>query len=342
MNKNKLINKILFKGKPHLISVEQYSKETIEELFKIADIMQPIAKRKKISRILEGAILANLFFEASTRTRISFGAAFCRLGGSVCDTTGFSFSSFIKGESIYDTSRVISGYADIIVVRHPIKGSAEKFANSSTIPIINAGDGDGEHPTQALIDLYTIKKEFLRINKKIDGMHIVITGDLKNGRTVHSLVKLLSLYKNIKFTFISPIHLEMPDNIITLISKNNNIVNQINNFNEKLENIEIIYCTRIQSERFTDKSLNTQYTSEFQINKNLVNKICQPNTLIMHPLPRDSRLGSNDLSTDLNFDQRLTIFKQTDNGIPIRMAIFAIFLKIENFIKNSMKDLKWK
>lgn len=184
-----------FEGRPQLLSIDQFSRESAEALFRTADMMQPIARRKKITRVLEGAVLANLFFEASTRTRVSFGAAFARLGGSVCDTTGFTFSSMAKGESIYDTSRVISGYADAIVVRHPEQGSVAEFARATNIPVINAGDGPGEHPSQALLDLYTIQREFSRLGKIVDGAHIAMVGDLKYGRTVHSLAKLLSLYK---------------------------------------------------------------------------------------------------------------------------------------------------
>jgi aspartate carbamoyltransferase catalytic subunit len=205
-----LASQILFEGKPQLLSVDQFSRDSVEALFRVADIMQPIARRRKISRVLEGAVLGNLFFEASTRTRVSFGAAFCRLGGSVCDTTGFTFSSMAKGESIYDTSRVMSGYVDALVIRHPEQGSVAEFARATNVPVINGGDGPGEHPSQALLDLYTIQREFSRLGKIVDGSHIALVGDLKYGRTVHSLVKLLALYRGIKFTLISPPSLEMP------------------------------------------------------------------------------------------------------------------------------------
>ena len=142
-----LRDRILFEGRPQLLSVDQFSRDSVEALFRVADMMQPIARRQKVSRVLEGAVLGNLFFEASTRTRVSFGAAFCRLGGSVCDTTGFTFSPMAKGESIYDTSRVMSGYVDALVVRHPEQGSVAEFARATTLPVINAGDGPGEHPS---------------------------------------------------------------------------------------------------------------------------------------------------------------------------------------------------
>lgn len=184
-----LASQMLWEGKPQLLSVDQFSRDSVEALFRVADIMQPIARRRKISRVLEGAVLGNLFFEASTRTRVSFGAAFCRLGGSVCDTTGFTFSSMAKGESIYDTSRVMSGYVDALVIRHPEQGSVAEFARATNVPVINGGDGPGEHPSQALLDLYTIQREFSRLGKIVDGAHIALVGDLKYGRTVHSLVK---------------------------------------------------------------------------------------------------------------------------------------------------------
>lgn len=200
VEKQGLASQFLFEGKPQLLSVDQFSRDSVEALFRVADVMQPIARRRKISRVLEGAVLGNLFFEASTRTRVSFGAAFARLGGSVCDTTGFTFSSMAKGESIYDTSRVMSGYVDALVIRHPEKGSVAEFARATNLPVINGGDGPGEHPSQALLDLYTIQREFSRVGKIVDGAHIALVGDLKYGRTVHSLVKLLALYRGLKFT----------------------------------------------------------------------------------------------------------------------------------------------
>ena len=215
--------------------------------------MLPIARRQKVTRVLEGAVLANLFFEASTRTRVSFGAAFCRLGGSVCDTTGFTFSSMAKGESIHDTSRVIAGYADAIVVRHPEQGAVAEFARATNVPVVNGGDGPGEHPTQALLDLYTIQREFSRLGKRVDGAHIALVGDLKYGRTVHSLIKLLSLYKGVRFTLIAPPSLEMPAAIVDRVSRNGNVV-EVRDSLQGLADADIVYATRIQKERFAEES----------------------------------------------------------------------------------------
>jgi aspartate carbamoyltransferase catalytic subunit len=332
---------ILYEGQPHLLSVDQFSRDSVEALFRVADTMQPIARRQKVTRVLEGAVLANLFFEASTRTRVSFGSAFCRLGGSVCDTTGFTFSSMAKGESIYDTSRVISGYADALVVRHPEKGSVAEFVRATNIPVINAGDGPGEHPSQALLDLYTIQREFSRVGKIVDGSHIAMVGDLKYGRTVHSLAKLLTLYRGLKLTLISPASLEMPTSILDQISRGNHVIEQTSDLRTGLQGADVVYATRIQKERFADESIEG-YTPDFQINQALVDSVCGPDTLIMHPLPRDGRPGANDLSTDLNHDSRLAIFRQTDNGIPVRMAIFAVLLGVERQVQHSMRDAAWQ
>jgi aspartate carbamoyltransferase catalytic subunit len=336
-----LASRIAHHGKPQLISVEQFSRESVEELLAIAEMMEPIARRQKVTRVLEGAVLGNLFFEASTRTRVSFGTAFCRLGGSVCDTTGFTFSSMAKGESIYDTSRVMGGYVDAMVVRHPDKGSVAEFAAATNIPVINGGDGPGEHPSQALLDLYTIRKEFSRLGKQIDGAHIALVGDLKYGRTVHSLIKLLSLFKGLKFSLVAPGPLEMPDAILDLVASRGHTVVRSQSLRQGLQDVDVLYATRIQKERFAGEEIEG-YSSDLQVNLDMLNTACGPDTFVMHPLPRDSRPGANDLSTDLNNDPRLAIFRQTDNGIPVRMAIFAVLLGVENQIQHSLRDATWR
>ncbi|MFA4912088.1 MAG: aspartate carbamoyltransferase [Burkholderiaceae bacterium] len=336
-----LRDRIAVNGRPQLLSVEQFTRESAEDLFRIADMMQPIARRQKVSRVLEGAVLGNLFFEASTRTRVSFGSAFCRLGGSVCDTTGFTFSSMAKGESIYDTSRVMSGYVDAMVIRHPEQGSVAEFAAATNIPVVNGGDGPGEHPSQALLDLYTILTEFSRLGKLLDGAHIALVGDLKYGRTVHSLIKLLSLYRGVKFSLISPPGLEMPQSIIEKASRNGNVIEQKTSLAEGLPGADVIYATRVQKERFADEA-SEGYSPDFQINTAMIDQYCSNETIVMHPLPRDSRPGANDLSVDLNHDSRLAIFRQTDNGIPVRMAIFAVLLGVEGLVRHSMRDVTWR
>jgi aspartate carbamoyltransferase catalytic subunit len=336
-----LAQRIAAEGRPHLLSVAQFDRESLEDLFRIADTMQPIARRQKVTRVLEGAVLGSLFFEASTRTRVSFGAAFCRLGGTVCDTTGFTFSSMAKGESIYDTSRVMSGYVDALVVRHPEQGSVAEFARATNIPVINAGDGPGEHPTQAILDIYTIQREFSRLGKLVDGTHVAMVGDLKYGRTVHSLIRLLALYRGLKFTLIAPRSLEMPAYLLDLVARHGHVVEQTPSLPEGLRGADVVYATRIQKERFNGEEIEG-YTPEFQVSKGLVDAVCKPDTILMHPLPRDGRPGANDLSTDLNHDPRLAIFRQTDNGIAVRMALFAVLMGVESQVTRSMRDASWR
>ncbi|HLS43724.1 MAG TPA: aspartate carbamoyltransferase, partial [Paenalcaligenes sp.] len=255
--------------------------------------------------------------------------------------TGFTFSSMAKGESIYDTSRVMSGYVDAMVIRHPEQGSVAEFARATNIPVVNGGDGAGEHPSQALLDLYTILTEFSRLGKLLDGAHIAVTGDLKYGRTVHSLIKLLALYKGLKFTLVSPPGLEMPHDIIEQVAKHgNHVIEQHHSLEEGIKGADVIYATRVQKERFSDEQLEG-YTSDFQINKAVVDRCCDADVIVLHPLPRDSREGAHDLSVDLNHDPRLAIFRQADNGIPVRMAIFAVLLGVEHIVQHSMRDVTW-
>ncbi|WP_417330246.1 aspartate carbamoyltransferase [Halomonas cupida] len=326
----------------HLLSIDSLSRDDIDHLMRVAARMEPIAQRRKITRVLEGAVLGNLFFEASTRTRVSFHTAFSRLGGSVCDTTGFTFSSMAKGESLYDTSRVMAGYCDAIVMRHPDKGSVAEFAQATHVPVINAGDGPGEHPSQALLDFYTIDKEFARQGKQLKGAHVLMTGDLKFGRTVHSLIKLLALYAPMRVTLVAPPGLEMPSELIERVSQQGLTVEVRENLNSDFSDVDVVYTTRIQKERFTaEMEEGFNLSRDFTVHRAFLNDHCSDSTIVMHPLPRDSRPDANDLDVDLNGDPRLAIFRQTDNGIPVRMAIFATLLKVEDQIDKSLRDVKW-
>ena len=327
-------------GRPHLLSVDVFDRDLAEQVLRVAETMEPIARRQKVTRVLEGAVLGNLFFEPSTRTRVSFGAAFCRLGGAVCDTTGFTFSSMAKGESLADTSRVISGYVDAIVVRHPDKGSVAQFAAATHVPVINGGDGPGEHPTQALLDLYTIRSEFKRLGKTLDGAHVALVGDLKHGRTVHSLIKLLSLHRGLTFSLIAPATLEMPAELVALARERGHRVRESAALGEGVRNPDILYATRIQKERMQGDGLES-YPQSFRVDRALVRARCAADTVILHPLPRDSTPGANDLASDLDRDPRLAIFRQTDNGIPVRMAIFAILLGVDHLVARDMRDAPW-
>lgn len=241
-----------FRG-AHIISVKQFERADVDRVFQVADSMEPYAHRKQVTKVLDGAILGNMFFEPSTRTRVSFGCAFNLLGGEVRETTDISTSSISKGESLYDTARVISGYSDVIVMRHPQMGSVAEFAKASRVPVINGGDGPNEHPSQALLDLYTIKKELKSKGRSIDGMHIAMVGDLKHGRTVHSLSQLLLLYKGLTFTLISPTELKMPADIVSEISAAGHKVVETEDMEKGLLDNDTVYLTRIQEERFTSK-----------------------------------------------------------------------------------------
>lgn len=328
----------------HLLSIDDLNRDALEHLFSVAERLELVARRRKVTRILEGAVLGNLFFEASTRTRISFHTAFSRLGGAVCDTTGFTFSSMAKGESLGDTARVMAGYADAIVMRHPERGSVAEFAEGLHIPVINAGDGPGEHPSQALLDLYTLRKEFALRNKPLAGAHVLMTGDLKYGRTVHSLAKLLSIHAPMRFTLVAPPMLKMPLHLIDLLENRGHQVTVVNSLHEVTAPVDMIYATRIQKERFTEEAHDVfaGIPDAFLVNQQRVNAIGAPDAIIMHPLPRDSRPDANDLSVDLNGDPRLTIFRQADNGIPIRMAIFATLLGVDPLIEASLRDVTWR
>lgn len=328
----------------HLLSIDDLNHDALEHLFSVAERLEPVARRQKVTRILEGAVLGNLFFEASTRTRISFHTAFSRLGGSVCDTTGFTFSSMAKGESLSDTSRVMAGYADAIVMRHPERGSVAEFAQGLHVPVINAGDGPGEHPSQALLDLYTLRKEFALRDKPLAGAHILMTGDLKYGRTVHSLAKLLCMHAPMRFTLVAPPTLGMPLHLIDLLETHGHHVTVADTLQTITQPVDMIYATRIQKERFTAEAHDVfaGTPDAFQVNHALLDAKGAPDAIVMHPLPRDSRPDANDLSIDLNGDPRLAIFRQADNGIPIRMAIFATLLHVDHLIESSLRDVTWR
>ncbi|GAC16031.1 aspartate carbamoyltransferase [Aliiglaciecola lipolytica] len=328
-----------FEGQ-HILSVNQFDRESIQAIFDVADKMTPYALRQKRTKVLDGAILGNLFFEASTRTRVSFGTAFNLLGGEVRETTGMSSSALAKGESLFDTARVLSGYSDIITMRHPQSGSVAEFAEGSRVPVINGGDGANEHPTQALLDLYTISKEQQYHGGQIDGIHIAMIGDLKYGRTVHSLSKLLSLFNNVRFTLISPKELAMPDSILEVLHKNGHTVK----VTEQLEgsvDADICYQTRIQEERFESQEEANKYRGKFRLNQSIYTKHFQSKTVIMHPLPRDSRADANELDNDLNLHPNLAIFRQTDNGVLVRMALFALTLGVEKLVSKYDCDVNW-
>ena len=233
--------------------------------------------------MLGGAVLSSLFFEPSTRTRLSFEAAFSYLGGKVLTTTGFTFSSMAKGESIHDTARVISGYCDVMVMRHPDKGSVKELADASLVPVVNAGDGAGEHPTQALLDVYTLRRELANRNKAVEGSVVAIIGDLRYGRTVHSLIDLMRLYKGVRFRLYSPASLELPAEFFERSDAHRLTV--CNSVGEALKGADVVYCTRVQRERITDEQVAASIEKSVLLNRDMVLEHNSKDLIIMHPLP---------------------------------------------------------
>ena len=325
----------------HILSISQFQRQDVEQIFSVADRMEPYALRKRVTRVLEGAILGNMFFEASTRTRVSFGSAFNLLGGEVRETAGFESSALVKGESLQDTARVLSGFSDVICMRHPQEGSVADFASASRVPVMNGGDGANEHPTQALLDLYTIGRELEAKGRTIDGLRIAMIGDLRHGRTVHSLSKLLSLYNNIQVMLISPKELALPESIVEQMRSAGVTVTVSDELNNSIANVDIVYSTRLQEERFTSKAEADLYRGKFRLNQAIYTQHCEPNTVIMHPLPRDSRSDANELDCDLDDNPNLAIFRQTDNGLLIRMALFALVLDVVDKVDEFSREVHW-
>ncbi len=302
--------------KKHIISINDFSKDEIDFVLEKSGILERKLNSSRTSSLMKGKILANLFFEPSTRTRMSFEASMKRLGGI---TIGFDYpgiSSEVKGETIADTVRIVSGYADVIVIRHPVEGSARLASEYSNVPIINGGDGANQHPTQTLLDLYTIKKEF----KKIDGLDICIVGDLKYGRTVHSLTSALENY-DVSIRFISPQELRAPRQIVKSLSDRGIEVKETTKLN--LKNSDVIYVTRIQKERFPDPQEYERIKGAFILNLNSLEGI-RDNAIIMHPLPRVS-----EISTDIDATKHARYFEQAKNGIPVRMTLLCLVCNIK-------------
>lgn len=330
-----------FKG-ASILSISQFERADIDNIFRVADCMEPYAQRQKITRVLDGAILGNMFFEASTRTRISFGSAFNLLGGEVRETVGFEASALAKGESLQDTARVLSGFSDIICMRHPESGSVADFASSSRVPVINGGDGSNEHPSQALLDLYTIEKELKGLGRSsLDGLRIAMIGDLKHGRTVHSLSKLLMLFNQVSVQLVSPKELAMPASIVEAMRQAGVVVTESDKIESSISHVDIVYSTRIQEERFSSKDEADLYRGKFRLNQAIYTSHCEPNTVIMHPLPRDSRAEANELDRDLDNNPNLAIFRQTDNGLLVRMAMFVMILDVAHLVDKYASEVLW-
>ena len=301
----------------HLIDIKDLSTEEIDGLIEVAKDI--IANKEKYSKKCEGKKLATLFYEPSTRTRLSFEAAMMELGGNVLGFSSANSSSAAKGESVADTVRVIGGYADIIAMRHPKEGAPLVAAMKSEVPIINAGDGGHNHPTQTLTDLLTIQCE----KHRLSDLTIGVCGDLKFGRTVHSLLTAMSRYTNIKFVLISPNELKIPDYIKKDVLEKNNIEYiETQDIEEYMSDLDILYMTRVQKERFFNEDDYIRLKDYYILNKEKLEK-AKEDLCIMHPLPR-----VNEISVDVDDDKRACYFKQAKYGKYIRMALILKLLEI--------------
>jgi len=300
----------------NLIDIKDLSKEEIDKLIKVANDI--INHKEKYSHKCDGKILATLFFEPSTRTRLSFESAMLRLGGKVLGFSESSSSSTSKGETLADTIRVVSGYADIIAMRHPKEGAPTVAANNSIVPVINAGDGGHNHPTQTLTDLLTISRE----KKRLDNLTIGLCGDLKFGRTIHSLISAMSRYENIKFILISPNELKIPDYIKTEVLEKNDIEYiETDSLEEYMSDLDILYMTRVQKERFFNEADYMRLKDYYILDNNKLKK-AKKDLSILHPLPR-----VNEISTEVDEDKRAKYFEQAYNGVYIRMALILSLLE---------------
>ena len=296
----------------HLTSTKQLSRADADAILARVEEMEPVVKKGGDDR-LKGKILAALFYEPSTRTRLSFESAMSRLGGTVISAEGIQFSSMYKGETIEDTIMMVSGYADIIAMRHPEAGSADRAAAVSPVPFINAGDGPGQHPTQALLDLYTIKKE----RGTLDGIKIAMVGDLRYGRTVHSLSFLLGLYDNVHFTLISPKELTMPPKVTDFYREKNIAFAETEDISAGLD-CDVLYMTRVQQERFADKTEYERLKLKYILTADMVQG---KKMTVMHPLPR-----VGEIATDVDALPNAAYFRQARNGVPVRMELLEMLL----------------
>lgn len=296
----------------HLTSTKQLTRDDMDAILAVALEMEKVRDAGG-SDLLGDKILASLFYEPSTRTRLSFESAMHRLGGKVITAEGIQFSSMYKGETIEDTAQMASQYADIIVMRHPEQGSADKAASTASVPFINAGDGPGQHPTQGILDMVTIFKE----RGTLDGISITMVGDLLYGRTVHSLSFLLGLYNDVQFTFVAPDALQMPKKVTSYLEEKGLSYSIASNLEDGLES-DVLYMTRIQQERFADKSQYETLKNSYILEAAHVK---DRDITVMHPLPR-----VNEISTDVDALPNAAYFRQANNGVITRMALLAMLL----------------
>ncbi|OUC05781.1 aspartate carbamoyltransferase [Litorilinea aerophila] len=298
-----------------MISVSQFDRTRLEYIFNVAHEMRVLVERFGSADLLQGKILANLFYEPSTRTSSSFMAAMLRLGGQVIPINNVQYSSVTKGESLPDTVRTLECYADVIVLRHPEVGSAATAARYASKPVINAGDGVGEHPTQALLDHFTIVEEL----GGVDGLKVAMVGDLKYGRTVHSLTKLLTNY-DVEFVFVSPDILRMPEDVLDVVRASGHRFTVTEDVHDVIGEVDVLYVTRVQKERFSDLAEYDRVKDQYVVDPELMQR-AKERMIVMHPLPR-----VNEISYAVDDDPRAAYFRQMRNGMYIRMALLAAVL----------------
>ncbi|KAI3997739.1 hypothetical protein MKX01_007626 [Papaver californicum] len=301
-----------------VIEAQQFDLDILNAIFKVAREMENIEKRSGQSEILKGYLMSTLFYEPSTRTRLSFESAMKRLGGEVLTTENArEFSSAAKGETLEDTIRTVEGYSDIIVMRHFESGAARRAAGTASIPIINAGDGPGQHPTQALLDVYTIEREIC----KLDGIKVGLVGDLANGRTVRSLAYLLAKYRDVKIYLVSPDVVKMKDDIKDYLTSKGVEWEESADLIEVASKCDVVYQTRIQKERFGERiDLYEEARGKYIVDRTVLD-VMQKHAVVMHPLPR-----LDEITVEVDADPRAAYFRQAKNGLYIRMALLKLLL----------------
>ncbi len=303
-----------FKGLD-IVSIRDLSKEQIEEILDLSKKMIPYARGEKFKKILEGRLLANLFFEPSTRTRLSFKSAMSRLGGDALEVGHPSTTSIVKGETLADTVRMFESYADVVVLRHPHEGAARLAAHFSSKPVINAGDGAGQHPTQTILDLFTIQ----RAKGEFSGINVTLVGDLKYGRTVHSLAEALAMF-GAELTFVAPEELQMPKETVKEVESCGKAPKLSSDLQEEIAETDVLYVTRIQKERFPDPEEYNKVAGTYRVDNKLLRE-AKKDMVVMHPLPR-----VDEIAPEVDYTDHAIYFKQAFNGVPVRMAILLLVL----------------
>ncbi len=298
-----------------LVSIRDLSKDQIEYILDLSKKMVPYARGEKVKRALDGKILGNLFFEPSTRTKLSFESAAYRLGCDVIDVSEMSMTSIAKGETLADTIRMVDAYCDVIVLRHPYEGAARLAADVSENPVINAGDGAGSHPTQMLLDLFTMKEA----KGSLEGLNVTMVGDLKYGRTVHTLAQALTNF-GVHLTLVAPDSLQMPQDIVDRIKSHGCNPRRTDRLEDVIGDADVLYVTRIQRERFPDPAEYQKVAGTYRID-NAMLRNAKDDMIVMHPLPR-----VNEIATEVDSTPHARYFQQAFNGVPVRTAILCSIL----------------